>query len=222
MSRDTVLRNIRRALRSSGEEGERRRAVADRLQSPRANIIPERGQREYEARIALFQEMAEAVAASVERVASAEDVPAAVSAYLRKHNLPATFRAGADPEIAALPWDSEPTLTRLTGASDGSDVVALSRALAGVAESGTLVLLSGTDNPTTLNFLPDVHIVMVAAADIAGDYEAVWRLMRERFGAGNVPRTINLVTGPSRSADIEQTLILGAHGPRSLHIIVTG
>jgi L-lactate dehydrogenase complex protein LldG len=85
-----------------------------------------------------------------------------------------------------------------------------------------VVLISGADNPTTLNFLPDVHIVVVDAADIAGDYETVMTRLRQRFGDGRLPRTVNLITGPSRSADIEQTLILGAHGPRKLHLIVTG
>jgi L-lactate dehydrogenase complex protein LldG len=63
---------------------------------------------------------------------------------------------------------------------------------------------------------------MIAAADIIGDYETVWRRLREIYGPGELPRTVNLVTGPSRSADIEQTLILGAHGPRALHILITG
>ncbi|MEI9915983.1 MAG: LUD domain-containing protein [Methylovirgula sp.] len=39
---------------------------------------------------------------------------------------------------------------------------------------------------------------------------------------GAMPRTVNFITGPSRSADIEQTLLLGAHGPRALHIIIVG
>ncbi len=100
--------------------------------------------------------------------------------------------------------------------------MALSRAFAGVAETGTLVLLSGPENPTTLNFLPDTHIVVIQAADIAGDYESVWRQLRALYGPGILPRTVNFITGPSRSADIEQTLILGAHGPRALHILVVG
>ena len=84
------------------------------------------------------------------------------------------------------------------------------------------MLTSGPDNPTTLNFLPDTHIVVVDAKDIAGDYEAVWQRLRERFGAGLMPRTVNLITGPSRSADIAQILILGAHGPRRLHVLIVG
>ncbi len=178
--------------------------------------------RDREGRLALFAAMAEKVSASVERVASPEDVPAAVAHYLRDHNLPLEILTGADPALAALPWEREPHLERRTGASDGHDAVSLSRAFGGVAESGTLVLLSGPDNPTTLNFLPDTHLVMLAADDVAGDYETVLARIRERFGKGVLPRTVNLVTGPSRSADIEQTLILGAHGPRALHIFIVG
>jgi L-lactate dehydrogenase complex protein LldG len=98
----------------------------------------------------------------------------------------------------------------------------VSHAFAAVAETGTLAMTSGADNPTSLNFLPDNHVVVVEASDVAGDYETVWRRLREKFGDGVMPRAVNLITGPSRSADIEQTLILGAHGPRRLHVIVVG
>ena len=97
----------------------------------------------------------------------------------------------------------------------------LSHAFGAAAESGTLMLVSGAD-PTTLNFLPDTHIVVIDAKDAAGDDETLWQKLRERFGEGAMPRTVNRITGPSRSADIEQTLILGAHGPRRLHVMVVG
>lgn len=84
------------------------------------------------------------------------------------------------------------------------------------------MLTSGPDNPTTVNFLPEVHVVAVAAGDIAGDYETVLGRLRETYGKGEMPRTVNLITGPSRSADIEQTLLLGAHGPRRLHVMIVG
>ena len=130
-------------------------------------------------------------------------------------------RRGDDPRLAALPWDSERTLEVSTGASDGHQLAAVSHAFAGVAETGTLVMASGTDNPTTLNFLPDTHIVVVDAKDIAGDYETVWA-RSANIRHGRVPRAINLITGPSRSADIAQILILGAHGPRRLHVLLVG
>jgi len=220
--RAALIGKIRRALGVSGDEAARKRAVAARLKSPQPGVIPARGQLAKRERIKLFCSMAEKVSATVRRVPSQDKLPAAVADYLRKHTLPMQVRSGSDPEIYKLPWEKAPHLERLVGPSDGQDAVSLSRAFGGVAESGTLVLLSGPENPTTLNFLPDTHIVVVAAADIAGDYEAVWKRIRERYGPGRLPRTVNLVTGPSRSADIEQTLILGAHGPRALHILVVG
>jgi L-lactate dehydrogenase complex protein LldG len=220
--REAVLGKVRRALGVSGDEPTRKAIVAAELGEPRPNLIPARGNLDRKGRIALFCQMAERVSATTERLVSPDDVPMAVGAYLRAHNLPMQVRNGADLVLASLPWEREPHLERLSGASDGRDAVALSRAFGGVAESGTLMLLSGEDNPTTLNFLPDTHLVVLFADDIAGDYEAVWQRIREDYGPGKLPRTVNLITGPSRSADIEQTLILGAHGPRALHILVVG
>ena len=79
-----------------------------------------------------------------------------------------------------------------------------------------MVLLSGPDSPTSLNFLPDYHVVLVRAPQLVRHIEDVWQRLRER---GDVPRTVNFITGPSKTADVEQTLQLGAHGPRSLHVI---
>ncbi len=220
--REAVLGKVRRALSVSGTETDRKAAVDERLANPVAGIIPERGQLEGAARIELFCKMAEAVQAGVTRVASADDVPEAIAKFLRQNNLPAEIRLGEDSRLAGLPWEKTPNLTRKSGASEGRDLTGVSHALGGVAETGTLVLHSGRDNATTLNFLPDTHVVVVDGNDIAGDYETIWRRIRTAFGKGVLPRTVNWVTGPSRSADIEQTLLLGAHGPRALQIIVVG
>jgi L-lactate dehydrogenase complex protein LldG len=96
----------------------------------------------------------------------------------------------------------------------------VSHAFGGVAETGTIVMVSGPENPSTLNFLPDNHIVVVSEKAITGDYETMWSKIRLSYGKGTMPRTVNWITGPSRSADIEQTILLGAHGPRRLHIVV--
>jgi len=120
----------------------------------------------------------------------------------------------------AYPGSDRPVLRVSAGPSDGGDPVSLVPAFAGVAETGTLVLPSGAGTPTTFNFLPDTQIVLLEAGDIVGAYEEVWPRLRARYGAGRMPRTVNLVTGPSRSADIEQRLLMGAHGPRRLHILL--
>ncbi|HEX2257200.1 MAG TPA: LUD domain-containing protein [Afifellaceae bacterium] len=221
-SREAILGKLRGALAAGGAmEDERRAAVDVRLTNPRVNVIPARGQLDYLGQVDLFCRMAESVQATVARVDSNAAVPAAVTEHLRRHNLPAQLRMGADPRLAALPW-SDTQLEVRPGPSDGNDAVGLSHAEAGVAETGTLVLLSGPDNPTTINFLPDTHIVVLRAADIVGDYESVWRQLRDKLGPGVMPRLVNMITGPSRSADIEQTLLLGAHGPRALHIVLVG
>jgi len=219
-SRSTLFASIRQSLGVTGNEPERRAAVAERLTQHPKGVIPARGQLPQPERVKLFAEMVEAAAGSAEILPDASHVPAAVAALLRKHNLPMQVRRGDDPRLAALPWGNERTLEVSTGPSDGHQLASVSHAFAGVAETGTLIMASGPDNPTTLNFLPDTHIVVVDAKDIAGDYEAVWARVREQFGTDSLPRAINMITGPSRSADIAQILILGAHGPRRLHVLV--
>ena len=218
-ARDDILANIRFSLGVAGAEAPRRLAVKERLAQAPAGIVPARGQGDAAARAATFKAEAERAQASVAEVQSAADVPAEIARYLRDANLPATLRMGADERLAAMPW-SETALEVSRGASDGHDLNGVSAAFAGIAESGTLALCSGAENPTTINFLPDNHIVVLFARDIAADYESVWRNLRVRYGKGAMPRTLNLITGPSRSADIEQTLLLGAHGPRRLHIVM--
>ncbi len=221
-ARELIFATLRRSLGVSGTEAPRRAAVAARLAGHPRGVVPARGQLPPQERLDLFARMVEAAAGTTERAATAADVPAAVAAFLRGVNLPLRVRHGDDPRLAALPWENAPALDVLLGPSDGHDLAAVSHAFTAVAETGTLVLTSGPDNPTTLNFLPDVHIVVVDAADVAGDFETVMARLRERYGTGIMPRTVNMITGPSRSADIEQTLLLGAHGPRKLHVIVVG
>ncbi|MBV8752710.1 MAG: lactate utilization protein [Hyphomicrobiales bacterium] len=221
-ARDLIFGSIRRSLGVSGKEAPRRKTVGDRLAQHPAGLVPARGQLAAKERLALFRTMVEAASGSIDEIADVADVPSAIAAFLRAHNLPMAVRRGGDPRLAALPWERERTLEVSVGRSDGKDVVAVSHAFGAVAESGTLMLVSGPDNPTTLNFLPDTHVVVLDAKDVAGDYETLWQRLREKFGDRLMPRTVNLITGPSRSADIEQTLILGAHGPRRLHVMVVG
>jgi len=221
-ARDAILSRVRQSLGVSAADTGRRAIVISRLERTPRGIIPERGQLLRADRVALFCEMAEKVSASVNRVADYEAVPLAIADYLRAQNLAAKVRMGEDQRLSGLPWNRVPHVLIRRGPSDGNDLATVSHAVAGVAETGTLVLTSGPDNPTTLNFLPEVHIVVVRGDDILGDYETAWDTIRVLYGRGTMPRTVNFITGPSRSADIEQTLLLGAHGPRRLHILVVG
>ncbi|MBC7280197.1 lactate utilization protein [Hoeflea sp.] len=218
--RDTVLGKIRASIGVSGADEARKTTVAARLEQTPTGVIPARAQLPMAGQLELFCTMASKFGATVTRVSDYKKVPAEISAYLRTRNLPSEIRMGADERLAKADWSSEKTLEVRHGASDGGDLAGVSHAMAGIAETGTLALHSGAANPTTINFLPEHHIVVLKAGDIKGDMESVWAMMRMDLGKGVMPRALNLVTGPSRSGDIEQTIILGAHGPKALHIVV--
>ena len=220
-AREDILSTIRRSLGVTGREAPRRGVVEGRLSGHPRGLIPRRGQLDGAARAALFKAQALGALASVTEVASPAEAPAEIARYLREANLPATIRMGEDARLAAMPWAST-ALDVARGPSQGRDLNGVSHAFAGVAETGTLVLTASPDNPTTLNFLPDNHIVVIDAKDIARDYESAWDAVRAKFGVGAMPRVVNMVTGPSRSGDIEQQMQLGAHGPRNLHIVIVG
>jgi L-lactate dehydrogenase complex protein LldG len=220
-SRAAIFASIRRSLAVTGDEAPRRFEVEMRLAEAPPGVVPKRGQGDGPARLATFKAEAERAQASLAEVVIWADAPAEIARFLRENNCPATLRMGADPSLAAMPWGAT-ALEILHGPSDGRDVNAVSAAFAGIAETGTLALVSGPDNPTTLNFLADNPIVVLAREEILADYESVFAKLRRAYGKGGAPRTLNLITGPSRSADIEQTLLLGAHGPRRLHIVVVG
>ena len=220
--RDAILNKVRGSLGGAAGDEQRRKAVRDRLRKAPPGTIPLRGQLPARQQVELFCTMAERLFATVQRVRKHESVPKAVSAYLRQHNLPASIRMGDDPRLDGMPWDSLRSLEVKRGPSDGFDEAGVSHAYAGIAETGTIVVISGPENPTTINFLPEHHIVVVDAKAIEGDLETALARIRAEFGKGKMPRTVNLISGPSRSGDIEQKLILGAHGPRALHLIVVG
>ncbi|MGE0612282.1 MAG: lactate utilization protein C [Hyphomicrobiales bacterium] len=219
-SREKMLASVRSALGvDTAEDGGRRETVAMRLRDHPSNLIPQRARRGPEERVQLFMDILKSQAATVLRL-PAREIPAAVAGYLRDHNLPARVRMGGDRRLAGLPWGTAKGLDCLSGRAEEDDTASLSHAAAGASETGTLFLTSGPDNPTTLNFLPETHMVVVRSQDILGSYEDVWNRLRETFGEGVMPRTVNMVSGPSRTADIEQTIVMGAHGPRRLLVLV--
>lgn len=168
------------------------------------------------ARIDRFMAKVERSAATISRIASIGDLPAAIGHELRQRNLPASIRHGNDPLFRDIAWGAIETSV---GVGRLEEPVTLSRAELAMAETGTLVLTSGPDNPVTLAFLGETHFMVVRAADVMGGFEDMWAEIRRR----NLdPRTINLITGPSRSGDIGQKIQLGAHGPIAVHVFLVG
>ena len=164
--------------------------------------------------VADFVHHAQFAHAEVHVLQNQADIPAAIADLLRSKNLPAVIHL--PPDAPDLPWESAPGLS-LERSAPGSDDATLATAPFGIAETGTLVYAARRDAPASWHFRAGFEIAIVRAEDIVPHMEiALARLKRE----GNLPSTINFVTGPSRTGDIEQTLELGAHGPKNLAILV--
>ena len=212
-SREAILANIRKGLKRGPLGAEALTALAQR-QYAEPPLLPALAHADL---VATFRKGLEKVAGTMAELARIEEVPAAVAAYLQEKGLPAA--AAVAPALDHLDWASA-GLSVHFGATRGADLTGVSRAWRGSAENGSLVLLSGPDNPTSLNFLPDHHLVVLARDDLVSHLEVVWAALRAQ--GGDWPRTVNVITGPSRTADIELTIQLGAHGPRSLHVLLVG
>lgn len=217
-ARSHIMGRLKAALDKRHNPTVRVSGADQRMRAPVAALIPKRGRTEGAARTAMFQDQAEYAHAQVVRLARLADLPAAVAAALKEAGA-ARVKIAPHPDLQALDWSG---VTAAFGIGAGDDPAGLSLAYAGVAETGTLVLRSGADSPTTLNFLPDVHMVALRAGHIMASYEDVWAMLRKdaKPGQAKLPRTVNWITGPSRTADIEQTILLGAHGPRKLIVFL--
>ncbi len=167
-----------------------------------------------DAPIDRFMQRASMMASTVECVREGEAVPTAIAHYLRALGVPAT--GACWPEFAALPWGAAGIRVEARPAR-ADDAIGVTGVFCAIAETGTLVLASGPDTPASVSLLPETHIAVVSQVVIVPTLEDAWDRLR---AAATMPRAVNLVSGPSRTADIEQTVTLGAHGPARVHIIV--
>lgn len=217
-ARDEILAAVRGAV-TNGKHRRDRATIDANVQTHGRGLIPARASDAADL-ADLFEAQITAVHATVHRVATMADVPSALATYLQQQNLPAELVMAPDPTLDAAPWDSVPLVQVRRGVPNTDDMVGVSSAFAAVAETGTLVATSGPDHPSTLNFVPDTHVVVLPADRVVASYEDAWDQLRAMAGDDPLPRTINMISGPSRTGDIEQNLTLGAHGPRRLHVIL--
>ncbi|KEA63172.1 putative L-lactate dehydrogenase, hypothetical protein subunit YkgG [Marinobacterium lacunae] len=218
MSRAEIFNRIRSGLRTGADDQQRRDAVQNRLQAKARNLIPARAQLPHDACVKLFIDMAEESAAELIELQHRSELAAAVEHWLEENGI-AQLVMASDENLTSLNWSGKGTLVREERVAQAGDEASLTNAFCGIAETGTLMLHSGPDSPTTLNFLPDIHLVVLSSSTIVGPYEEAWQKLRNATD-GVMPRTVNLITGPSRSADIEQRLQMGAHGPKQLIIFL--
>ena len=165
--------------------------------------------------VARFRARAESMQSTTEEIAAEADAPTAVARYLRANALP--LAGCVWPDLADLDWKSA-GLALEARAAVGDDMVGVTGAFAAIAETGTLMLASGPGTPATVSLLPETHVAILSAERIVAYMEEAWDLARDAFG--QLPRAVNFISGPSRTADIEHQLVMGAHGPYRVHIVI--
>lgn len=220
MSRASILGKVRTALHAPADDAFRKGIVSERIAAPPIVAAPQRVAAPNTDLAARFKEELELQLATVVEVTDPSQTPMVIADYLRTNNQPLRLRHGMDPRLSKLDFTAVADFEVQTGpASD--DSAGLSYAFAGVAETGTMALLSGPENPVTLGFLPDTHIIVVPTNRIVPTYEDAFALLRLERGVASMPRTLNLISGPSRTADIGGRIVIGAHGPRRLLAVIT-
>ena len=221
MSRAEIFSKVKAALQA--RDGDGRRAEADaRVAAPPSHPRPQRASvSSVEARTAFVRHL-QNVSAVFSPVAAPDDVPAAIAAFITANYRGEPVTLGRDPWLAALPWSRAPELKRIEWKPGEPPRIAISRAVAAIAETGTLVLASGPENPASLNYLPEAHIVVVEASTLKASMEAGISAARQNPRPMGMPRTLGLVSGASRTADVGGKLVAGAHGPKKLLVILVG
>jgi len=220
-ARDAVLARVRKALGKTGGRAAARAdaetCIAAHAQGPRPAMPADLVRR--------FIERATDMESTVERLGDRREIPGAVARYVEALVLAPAIEAQKShsgvcwPEFADLDWAGA-GLAIEARPTTGQDRLGVTGTFSAIAETGTLVLLAGADTPTATALLADTHVAVVRADRVVSGMEEAFALIRGE--CGRLPRAVNLISGPSRTGDIEQTIVLGAHGPFRVHILVLG
>ncbi len=220
-ARDGVLGRVKKALGVTGDRATARAEaegyMAAHAQGPRPAMPADL--------LAKFMTRAVDMESTIERVADRWAIPAAVARYLDSLVLPPPLASQKSrkgvcwPEFADLDWKGASLVVEARPTS-GNDRLGITGAFCAIAETGTLMVLTGKDAPTATTLLPDTHIAILRADRVVSGMEEAFALVRQE--RGKLPRAINMISGPSRTGDVEQTIVLGAHGPFRVHILVVG
>ena len=214
-SRDDILGRVRAGLQRDATNAAVGREVMAAALSNRSHGPKPAIDADPQALLERFRIKSEVQSSTVDIVAQESDAPAAIARYLTAMNLPKS--AVAQPVLAALDWAAAGLKVECRGARD-ADLVGITGCFCAVAETGTLMMCSSPDTPAAVSLLPETHVAVVRASRILPYMEDAWALARKELGT--LPRAVNFISGPSRTGDIEQTIVLGAHGPYRVHLVI--
>ncbi|WP_201768824.1 LutC/YkgG family protein [Hyphomicrobium nitrativorans] len=208
--RDTVLARIRAALGDRHRTRDELATLDRRLNAPPVGVRPKL----HDDPLSQFITKAQANLCTVERIASLQMLVPAILRLLPPP--PQKPDISVAPALAHLGWPADWSIN--FGAGRRTEPLSVTLAVAGIAETGSVVLRSAPASPTTLNFLPDMHVVVLRADDVVAHTEDAWARLRAE--GGDWPRTVNIIAGPSRTADVGGIIVRPAHGPKSVHLVL--
>jgi L-lactate dehydrogenase complex protein LldG len=214
--RRTVLTQVNDAL--GGQVEQRRVAATAWLERTRVAVLPKAAPLAPHEELPHFIDRATAAAAIV-TIAKMSDIPRQISATIADWKIVRGIVAASDPLLRSWLGESPQASLRF-GCPVPSDQVSVALAAAAIAETGTLVFVSGPSSPAALAFLPEYLIAIVPASRLVASYNAVLPMLLKCGSPLAMPRCVHFVTGPSRTADIEEVLLIGAHGPRAVKMLV--
>ncbi len=214
-ARENILARIRRAQGRDGAAPAEAELALVREAIARHEVGPQPPFAHAPDRLAQFRKECERLGTTHATLASRSEIPAEVSRYLAAGGLEKRLAgwhefAGLDWAGAGIAFDDRP--------ATGDDKTGLTGCFCAIAETGTVLLLSSPATPKVTALLPETHICVVGAARLVDTMEDSFALVRSEVG--DPPRAVFFVSGPSRTADIEQTIVIGAHGPYRVHVIV--
>ncbi|MDP2134367.1 MAG: lactate utilization protein C [Sulfuritalea sp.] len=214
-SREEILGRVRAGLQRNAANAAAGREIMQAAMAARSEGPKPAMDTAPKALLERFRLKSELQSSTVDIVAQEADAPAAIARYLTSMNLPKS--AVVQPALAALDWAGAGLAVEARGARD-ADLVGITGCFCAVAETGTLMMCSSPDTPAAVSLLPETHIAIVRASRILPYMEDAWNLARAELGT--LPRAVNFISGPSRTGDIEQTIVLGAHGPYRVHLVI--
>ncbi len=214
-SREDILGRVRAKLGRNETNAAAARAAIDAILAVKAKGPRPYVDTEKSALAGRLIDKSLAYSSTVDRVATLAQAPAAIARYLAGLGLPT--QAVIWPKLADLDWAGAGIAVAACAAQD-ADLVGITGCFCAIAETGTLMLCGSPDAPAAISLLPETHVAIVPASRIVPGMEEAFALARNELG--QLPRAVNFISGPSRTGDIEQTIVLGAHGPYRVHLIL--
>lgn len=165
---------------------------------------------------AVLVERLQEAACTVAFADSEAGIIAEIMQWLQQQGTDLKLVCSASTLLDSISWPASVDVRDPANGMDHNTTV--TEAFCAITETGSLVKLSSQESPTAINFLPDNFICLLQRQRIVRHIEDAWDLLRKE--QAGMPRAVNIITGPSRTADVEQTIQLGAHGPRRMHVII--